>query len=519
MSRFQSPFCPNITPEKVTRRGFGCVMLGVFLGVLSAQAQPMVGQYGLFELTISSQTHHKNPFTDVNPVATVTGPDGASQRVRCFYDGASENGDGIWRFRYMPMATGDYRFAVESDDLELDGATGAFRCVASKRSGPIRPSSFNPHLTVYANGDSYVPVGDCAFFILSDQWDQKKRLTWIDDVASKGVNKVIMCMVNDDGPSVMPWLGDRHARDYTRFDLERMRAWEELVQHMDDRGVIAYLWFYSDDSSAIYPPKNSDVERQYFEYIVARFAAYENVVWNLALEYREYRDDVWARAMADLVKEEDPYDHLVAIHLGEDFPEPLYGSAIDVYSSQTRPRPIKTPEEIRAAVHKNQEQTNAAGKPIIFWTEEWCYEPREDERESVLNLMWTSTLQGGGYTIMSGNFWNREGQLNWWNDCDAVFAILLRRVHHFERMQIHNELVEGGGESRFCMANPGEEYLFLVTDDGELKLNLDERSDAISAEWWDIDTGEVSPLRLEADTFTNPIPVPCKQAVLHLAKR
>jgi len=479
-----------------------------------------VKQFGMVDVALTSQEAYANPFAEVVAHAEVTLPDRTLRKVRCFHDGDGKGGQTgpVWRFRYMPEQPGDYTFEVHSDDQGLNATKGSFRCVASKWKGPLRPSPHNPQLTAYANGDSYVPVGDCAFFLLSDDWAQKDRLAWVNAVAAKGVNKIILCLVNNDGPPVIPWLGNRQTLDHSRYDLARMKQWDEVVAHMRDRSVIAYLWFYSDDSGALYPPAGSDVETQYFQYIVARFAAYENVVWNLALEYAEYRNDDWARKTVTLVKAEDPSAHLVAIHQGVDYPKGLLGSDIDVYSSQTRPDLARIAQQVSEITLANQARAQAAGKPIAFWTEEWVYEPDEGQRRAVLDLMWASTLQGAGFTIMSGNFWGRPGRVAWWNDLDAVVAKLMARVKGYQEMSVHNDLVDKGGETKFCMAQPGVEYLVLTLDSADVVLDLTATSGTFAAEWWNIETGAVTPADPQPGGGKAFFAVPQTPAVLHLTR-
>jgi hypothetical protein len=60
-------------------------------------------------------------------------------------------------------------------------------------------------------------------------------------------------------------------------------------------------------------------EQRYYRYAVARFAPFANVMWDLANEYRLFRDDAWAEKMGAFVKQCDPYDHLTSTHGHSDF--------------------------------------------------------------------------------------------------------------------------------------------------------------------------------------------------------
>jgi EAL domain-containing protein (putative c-di-GMP-specific phosphodiesterase class I) len=60
-------------------------------------------------------------------------------------------------------------------------------------------------------------------------------------------------------------------------------------------------------------------EERYYRYGVARLAAFSNVMWDVANEYRFFRDDAWAEKMGSLIKNYDPYRHLTSTHGHEDF--------------------------------------------------------------------------------------------------------------------------------------------------------------------------------------------------------
>ena len=60
-------------------------------------------------------------------------------------------------------------------------------------------------------------------------------------------------------------------------------------------------------------------EQRYYRYAVARFAPFCNVMFDVANEYRLFRDDPWADKMGSLIKQWDPYKHLASTHGHGDF--------------------------------------------------------------------------------------------------------------------------------------------------------------------------------------------------------
>jgi hypothetical protein len=71
--------------------------------------------------------------------------------------------------------------------------------------------------------------------------------------------------------------------------------------------------------------------------------------------------------------------------------------------------------------------------------------------------------------------------------------------------------------TRYCLAQPGREYLVFQHNKGEFTVNLTEAKGTFEARWYDINAGRLfPPVRVEAGsvrTFTTPFPGP---AALHL---
>ena len=482
----------------------------------ASEAAQEVEVFDYFEGSFTTGASYSNAFTEVSLSVIVTTPSGVTT-VRGFYDGDGGGGQNgkVWKFRYMPVETGAHSFITNSNDNDLNGEGGAFTAVPSARKGPIAISPANPHLTTYKAGGAFVPVGETTFFVLSDDFTQASRLGYVSQAAGKGVNKIILVMVNDDTNDVYPWLGSPGSLDRLRFNLPRIAEWEDLIEAMRNAGIAAYLWFYSDDSARLYPAQNSAEEDLYFSYIISRFSAYENVIWNLGLEYSEYRTHQWVEARAAFVKSEDPYDHLVAVHQlsGQQF-DFMGNPHLDIYSHQGDISSAAVPSSL---VLNNQTQSAAAGHPIVVWPEEWVFQPSSSDYSHVLEVAWAITLQGGGHTIMGLNFWGSPGSLHWWNDLQAVMSQLMARVNRYDTMRERNDLVTGGGSSRLCMAESGREYLVMSLKKSTFQVNLSGNSGTLSVQWWNLDTGAVVDAGEVSGGSARDFSPPFTPAVLHLA--
>ena len=104
------------------------VLLSVLtiLPIPTARAQTDPGgveRWGIYEVTLKGPVQG-NPFLDVNLSAQFT-HDEKTIKVGGFYDG-----EGIYRIRFMPDEPGEWKYATTSNAGTLNGAKGAFVCIA-----------------------------------------------------------------------------------------------------------------------------------------------------------------------------------------------------------------------------------------------------------------------------------------------------------------------------------------------------------------------------------------------------
>src|SRR4051812_2757832 len=104
----------------MTHLRFFCGLLLVLLVTTFAQAS--TEQYDTFELSLPGPTDGI-PFVDVSLSARFTSGD-RSIDVPGFYDGG-----GTYRVRFMPPATGAWKYETHSSAPVLNGKSGEFDCV------------------------------------------------------------------------------------------------------------------------------------------------------------------------------------------------------------------------------------------------------------------------------------------------------------------------------------------------------------------------------------------------------
>lgn len=273
-------------------------------------------KWGVFEVELKGPTEG-NPF-DVRVSAVFT--DGArSHEVAGFYDG-----DGIYRVRFMPEATGTWRYETKSSRWELTGKLGSFTVTPATKGnhGPVRVH--NTFHFAYSDGTPFKQIGTTIYNWLDTPEDVQEQT--LKTLAGAPFNKARMLLTPQPtpyqkkfAPPRWPFAGTPpHSWDFTRFNPEYFRHYEKRVAELRDLGIEADLIIFNPYGKFGFETMDAALDDRYVRYVIARFGAFRNVWWSLANEYdflRTKTEADWDRIGA-LVQQSDPYDHLRSIHNG-----------------------------------------------------------------------------------------------------------------------------------------------------------------------------------------------------------
>jgi hypothetical protein len=310
------------SPARVLRRPSVFIFVALFFGVIGLRAAAVADateQWGIYELALKGPADG-NPFMDVRVSATFTNGS-LVHDVPGFYDG-----NGMYRVRFMPEATGEWHYETQSNQWQLTGKRGAFTAKppASNSHGPVRVH--NTYHFAYADGTPYRPFGTTIYNWLQapDDWQEQTLKT----LAASPFNKIRMLVFPQDTdyrknkvpPTLFPYEGKpRHQWDYTRFSPAFFQKMEQRIGQLRELGIEAdVILFNPYGKSWGFDTMTPEGDDRYLRYIVARLSAYRNVWWSMANEYdflRTKTDSDWDRYF-QIVQKEDPYNHLRSIHNG-----------------------------------------------------------------------------------------------------------------------------------------------------------------------------------------------------------
>jgi len=296
----------------------------------------------------------------------------ASIRVPGFYCG-----EGRWRIRFMPTVAGAWDYVTESDLPALAGRAGRVDVDEAPPSqhGRLQVDPEKPRALRWEDGTPYFLIAfEADWLALVDQGgdDVPRARTLIDAIADNGFNHVLMNVYAHDAP----WPGDLGRG--SKYDFSRPRTWpfggsndrpehetlnpayfdslDRVVAALRERGVVCHLMIYVWNKKVSWPAQDSPADRRFFDYVVARYQGFSNIVWDVSKEALTYGycDAAYIAGKCRRIRELDGHGHLLTVHDREvceqrpelvdmisvqDWRSDLYGLMMG-FNDRTRDKPV-----------------------------------------------------------------------------------------------------------------------------------------------------------------------------------
>lgn len=346
-------------------------------------------------------------------------------------------------------------------------------------------------------------------------------------LAGKGCNSFSFLTYNagGDGDDVWPFVSRNNKLHY---DCSKLDQWQILFDHAQKLGL--YLHFKlqeteNDDNIngniTIVPTSldggDLDIERKlYLRELIARFGYELALNWNLGEENTQNPDQ--QRAMAQYIRDTDPYMHHIVIHTFPDWQDRVYqpllgdkslltGASLQNSWSTDHQRVLYWIREAdktgKSWVVTNDEQgphytgvppdSGYAGFDGIARPESGSVPYTIDDIRKY--TLWGVLMAGGagveyyfGYTLPQ----NDLGCEDWrsrdhsWNYCRIALEFFRDYNIPFWDMQNDDALIGNmkNDNSKYCFAKPGEIYVVYLPDGGSSELDIGNSTSAFNVEWF-----------------------------------
>jgi len=529
---------PSVNPDRAFA-GNG-VLPVVFITAAVGCAAPtaadgvQVPRWQPYDFACRSDTQHQNPFA-VAFSATAKGPKGVTLTFLGFYDG-----QGTWKLRIAPGIEGRWSLVTHSDDPSLHGKRIAFECVGNENPdahGGLLVDAKHPRHFVFEDGSRPFLMGyECDWLWALDMNGPTLPTLnpFLDKLAAHGFNHIILNAYAHDtswrkgktgehhyGPPPMyAWKGTNEKPDHTRFNLAYWQHYDRVIDALHRRGIIAHVMIKVYNKMVNWPAKGSAEDERYFRWLIARYAAFPNVIWDFSKEAHNERDRAYKIDMLRLIRKHDPYRRLITVHDDDaTYNSGAYHGLLDFRSDQQHRgwhRTIRRQQRQHAWPIVNVEFGYEHGPQGL---EDKTYGVAQPPEE-VCRRAWEICMAGGYvayyYTYTAWDVIRPH-------DTPPGYAYFKRLREFFGKtawwsMAPADDLVSDG----HCLANPGKEYVVFLDRGNSFTLELAGLSKPLEAEWYHPFTGaRVSAGQLSNGTATLTPPAAWTDCpvVLHLGPR
>lgn len=107
------------------------------------------------------------------------------------------------------------------------------------------------------------------------------EVTWKKDVRLDSV-------YDYGSPKVYPFGGDNTNPDHSRLNVEYFKRLDRVIEYLDQKQIAAHLMIYVWIKRVNWPEARSAADNRYFDYVVKRYQAYPNLIWDISKEALGY---------------------------------------------------------------------------------------------------------------------------------------------------------------------------------------------------------------------------------------
>ena len=301
---------------------------------LIAQDNLITSIWQVTDLEFSYKLKDGNPF-ELYFGAVFTHEGGYSTTIHGFY-----NDDNTWVIRFCPSLEGAWEYETFSSVSKLAGQIGTIAVSANTKldeHGPLLISKNNPQKFAYADGTPYFLLAfelDWLFALdAENNEDIPKTRSIIKEVAANRFNHIVMNVYAYDAswigdrekvdpkynfaePEVFPFGGTNTNPDFSTLNIDFFKHLDRVIAHLDEKEIIAHLMIYVWNKNVNWPDPESEADNLYFDYVVKRYQAYSNLVWDISKEALAYgRDDIgYITRRIDRLRKLDGHNRLLSVH-------------------------------------------------------------------------------------------------------------------------------------------------------------------------------------------------------------
>lgn len=294
-----------------------------------------VQKWEVLDISFIENSGTKTPFTDKFG-AIFTHKNGTKQEVPGFYNGKKE-----WILRFSSSLEGEWTYETFSDHKKLSGKKGTVHVTKNKDNNHgsiVIPKDNNQHF-FYEDGTPYFLLAyECDWLYALDYHNEKglpKTDHLLNLLNDNGFNQIVMNVFSYDvswkkdaklkdhpehefgGPKdIFPFLGNNDNPDFSALNPAFFQKLDRTISLMHDKRIVSHLMIYVWNKLVAWPNMDSAADNMYFDYVIKRYQAFPNVVWDISKEALFYgrADEAYINGRIERARAADKFDRLLSVH-------------------------------------------------------------------------------------------------------------------------------------------------------------------------------------------------------------
>jgi hypothetical protein len=223
--------------------------------------------------------------------------------------------------------------------------------------GAVVINKDRPRQFYYEDGEPYHALAfECDWLFALDYGDTSLTKTrhFIDQVKANGFNQIVMNVYaydvtwnkdpklrdehNYSAPRFFPFWGTNMNPDYSGLNVSYFQHFDQVIHLLREEGIVAHLMIYVWNKMVNWPEAYSEADNRYFDYVIARYQAFPNLIWDISKEALLYgHDDMdYVSERIDRIRKQDAFKRLITVHdyrYCSEFPEKVDFISIQTWTS------------------------------------------------------------------------------------------------------------------------------------------------------------------------------------------
>lgn len=473
----------------------------VFWWLTMVTAVASVQQFHPTDFALQSGTSYGNPYTDVSVIGQFKGPNGESLTLKGFY-----NGNSTWVVRASFPTVGTWTYNITSSDPNLN-SSGSVEVILNTDPAVHGGLKVQGKRFVWEDGTHFQFRGFEADWLFAPDFGTVQRL--VNQAAAHGFNVITFNPYAHDtawagghssawdfGPPIDSrylWGGNNNSPNHSTLKFEAFQNLDDIMNYLLSKGIVAHIMIKVYNKSVNYPGQFSSDDDLWWDYLVRRYAAYPNVIWDTAKESFNTSPD-YSRNRVTFLRDQDVFDRLITVH---DPNNSGTDAVTDFVSDQVHS------DHFADAISRWQ----TLDKPYV--NIEYGYERGvenlptyqvKQDWEEVVRRYWRITLGGGGhnyyYSNTSWDLFKPDPEPPGW-DAHGFFTSLWEGLPYWRMIPSPHLIVSNPG-GVYCLADIGNAYVILTDTSSSFLVELITPK-PLTATWYDIYNGN----SVSAGTFNS----------------